>query len=231
MGASIAGHGGHEGGMDLLEYLMVAVAGLAALIYLPLAHRAPALGRSVVKTLPLLMLAGLAWVLGLPGVLLAGLILSALGDLALSRDGEPAFLAGLGAFALAHVFYVICFLQVAQSGVPLWAIAVGVGLLALFLSTEWWLAPHTGPLRAPVRAYVVIIAAMGYSALMLPAELRLATLGAGLFILSDLILAIQLFRLTPGTARSIRAGWAVWVFYIAAQAAIVAAFVLLRTLP
>jgi len=96
-----------------------------------------------------------------------------------------------------------------------------VALLALVLSTEFWLAPRTGGLRWPVRIYVLLIALMGISALLLPVHpgqgwLRL---GAVLFILSDLMLALQLFVVRD-------AGWqrrlalALWPAYWLGQALI-----------
>ncbi len=98
----------------------------------------------------------------------------------------------------------------ALTGAP-WLLVAGLALsalgdFALFLvllantvATEFWLAPHTGSLRWPVRFYVLVITAMGLSALTLP--LGLAPLGAALFIVSDTLLAIDLFRLKPGDPR------------------------------
>ena len=99
-----------------------------------------------------------------------------------------------------------------------WLVPLG---LALVLSTEFWLAPRTGGLRWPVRIYVLLIALMGISALLLPVHpgqgwLRL---GAVLFILSDLMLALQLFVVRD-------AGWqrrlalALWPAYWLGQALI-----------
>lgn len=150
--------------------------------------------------------------LGAP-VLALGLALSALGDFALSRDTERAFLSGLISFAAAHIAYIALFWS---GGVPGGAVV----LVALALSTELWLTPHTGALRWPVRAYVAIICTMGAVALGQPA----AWPGAVLFIASDLVLAVQLFRMRPGTARHRLAGRVLWGLYIAAQALIFAGF-------
>ena len=65
-------------------------------------------------------------------------------------------------------------------------------------------APRTGWMRTPVRGYVGLIGLMGLTALLLPAHpgQGLLRLGAGLFVLSDLMLALQLF--VPGDLRTKR---------------------------
>ncbi|MDA5093503.1 lysoplasmalogenase [Aliiroseovarius sp. KMU-50] len=196
--------------------------GLAiALAYLPFTNTPASWRRSIHKTLPLLLFALAGFLTGSPVFLVAGLFLSALGDFGLSRDGESAFLYGLSAFALAHVLYIIHFLALAQ--MPLWDVfsiapIPAIALLALLVSTEIWLAPHTGPLGWPVRIYVLVIGAMGLSALLLP--FGISTMGAALFILSDLILAIELFRMREDHPSKLLAGYLIWGFYIAGQAMI-----------
>lgn len=204
---------------EILPFTGLAV----ALAYLPLTHRAPAWPRSVVKTVPLLLFSLAAFAGGASAWLVAGLFFSALGDFALSRRGEASFLYGLSAFALAHLLYILLFLVL--SGAPLWAAfaaqpPLALGLVVFGLSAELWLVPHTGALRWPVRLYVLVITLMGLAALTLP--LGLAALGATLFIASDTMLAVQLFRLGEGHARARLLGWGVWVFYVAGQALILA---------
>lgn len=191
---------------------------LVALAYFPRSANAASWPRSIIKTIPLLLFSCAAYVGDASAFLIAGLFLSALGDFGLSRDGDAAFLYGLSAFALAHVLYILHFLGLSDASIydafstaPAFAIA----LVALVISTEVWLAPHTGNLRLPVRFYVLIIGLMGLSAMAQP--FGLSVVGAGLFILSDLILAIQLFRMHEAHPRHTQAGYAVWLFYIAGQ--------------
>lgn len=204
----------------MAETVILALAGLCALAYLPLTDKGQGAWRSVIKTVPLTLFALAAWLAGAPWLLVAGLALSALGDLALSREGEGAFLTGLCAFALAHVCYVALFVGNLQG----WSWGALIALALLAISTEVWLSPHTGALRWPVRGYVGIICAMGVTAAGLPAGLQLAVLGAVLFMASDIILSVQLFRMTPGTAAARMAGYALWALYIAGQGAILLAF-------
>lgn len=198
-------------------------AGLAvALVYLPMSDEPPSWPRTGLKTLPLLAFALASHLAGGPALLTAALLFSALGDFALSRRGEAAFLYGLAAFALAHLLYVLVFLG--ASGQPLWAAFALSPMLAVFLlgvglSAEIWLVPYVGRLRWPVRAYVVVIIAMGLAALTL-ASPPLA-LGAGLFIASDILLALRLFRMGETSPLNGAVGWSVWIFYVLAQALIV----------
>ncbi|MCI2399331.1 lysoplasmalogenase [Aliiroseovarius subalbicans] len=196
--------------------------GLAvALLYLPMTSNPASWPRSVVKTVPLLCFALAAYVAGGAAFLVAGLFLSALGDFALSRRGEGAFLYGLSAFALAHLVYILHLTGL--SGQMPWEAFALFPLLALFLialtlSAELWLIPHVGGLRWPVRAYVLVITGMGLAALTLP--VGPVTLGAGLFILSDLILAVQLFRMGEDHPLVNPAGWVLWTCYVLGQALI-----------
>ncbi len=203
---------------------LIALGLLAALAYLALANRAPSPLRSVLKTAPLLLFAAAMYASRAPALLVAALLLSALGDGALSREGRAAFLYGLAAFALAHLVYVLLFLGLGATA--LWeafAIAplAALVMLALAFSTELWLAPHAGGLRWPVRLYVALITAMGWAALSTGNGLLIA--GAVLFILSDFILALRMFRLAPASTLALWAGWGVWLSYIAGQLLIVLA--------
>lgn len=134
-----------------------------------------------------------------------GLGFGALGDLALSRPGRRNFLLGMAAFALGHFAYAAGFIlraqQIGMSAPSGLAIIAGLIFLALIASTEVWLAPRTAELRAPVRAYGVIIGLMALACLMLPAHPGLPLLRAGvcLFVISDTLLALRLFVVTdPG---------------------------------
>ncbi len=196
---------------------------VVALVYLAWVTGPTSALRSGLKTLPLVLFTIAAWRTGAPAPLILALALSAAGDLALSRPGERAFLAGLVAFALAHIAYVALFWGLSQA--PPWAAfsrapVAALAMLGLAGSTELWLAPHTGALRWPVRAYVAVIAVMGLAALGLgdPAIL----IGAGLFVASDVILALVIFRMRPGTARTHLASRLLWGLYIGGQFLILA---------
>ncbi|NHB76691.1 lysoplasmalogenase family protein [Rhodobacter calidifons] len=154
-----------------------------------------------------------------------GLALGALGDLMLALGGLRRFLAGVAAFGLGHLAYAGGFLwQGAALGFDGLSLPEGLalgGLLALLASTEVWLAPRTGELRAPVRGYVGLIGLMGAATLMLPAHpgQGILRIGAALFLLSDLLLALQLFVVRDAGWRR-RLALTLWPAYWAGQALI-----------
>ncbi len=193
---------------------------LAALVYaVAFCHRPPSVWKTVVKTIPMPAFAAAVAVSFGSGAVVLALLLSALGDLALSRDGEKAFLVGLISFAAAHVAYVVYFWG---TGAGPMAMPILLAALMVFaLSTEHWLSPFTGELRWPVRAYVVIICAMGATAFGL-VDRALAVAGAVAFMASDTLLSIQLFRMKPDAAQQRMVSIALWVLYAGGQFLIVA---------
>ncbi len=127
-----------------------------------------------------------------------GLVFGALGDVALLGRSSRAFLAGLGAFLVGHVAYVIGIAQLVpparwtEAGmVGLLPIVVGLGALA-------FLWPRLGALRMPVIVYVAAIIAMVVAALAardaMPAPRgTVLAIGAALFFVSDLAVARDRF--------------------------------------
>ena len=195
---------------------LVAAIGIGGLYAILACYRAQSGWRTVFKALPLVALLFAASANFAAPLVIAGLALSLVGDIALSRDGARAFLVGLIGFALAHVAYIYHFYTLSAVPVP-WLGAALVVLLAL--STEVWLAPYAGDLKWPVRIYVVLIALMGVLALTLEARM-MATYGAMAFIASDCLLAIQLFRMQEGARLAVPVSILLWVLYLAAQVGI-----------
>ncbi len=126
--------------------------------------------------------------------IVAGLLCSLAGDafLMLPKD---RFLWGLGAFLVAHVLYAMAFtLDNATWG--LWWGALP--FVAAFISMSVVLWSHTRGLRAPVMAYELVILVMAWrawlrwEALGQPQALW-AALGATLFMISDICLALERF--------------------------------------
>ena len=148
-------------------------------------------------------------------VALAG---SLAGDVFLMLPGF--FIPGLVSFLVAHLFYVALF-----KGGQHWfphrgALAATLGVGAAMYAFLWAGGLPLG-LRAPVAAYVLVIALMAAQAIGRATVLRdapslLVALGAGFFMLSDSLLATNRF-VTP------LPGSQVWVLgtYYAAQALIV----------
>lgn len=123
-----------------------------------------------------------------------GLLLSTVGDVALMGRSRAAFLAGLGAFLLGHVAYIVAF---AQRGFEVEAAAIAFGPLGAVAGgfSAWLLPKVPRPMRPAVVAYVVIITVM--VALAFGSHARaphlLLPVGAVLFWLSDISVAIDRF--------------------------------------
>jgi len=159
----------------LVATIVCAVACLALVVAERTHHRA----RFVAK--PVASAAFIVAGIGAPPLVLAGLVLGALGDVALLF--EKGFLAGLGVFLLGHLAYAVAFPPTA----PLWLLAPAAGgVLALA-----WLWPHLGSMKLPVIAYVAAIVAMVGGALA--THNVVLKLGAIAFFASDLSVARDKF--------------------------------------
>lgn len=204
--------------MSTLAPAITIVAAIAAVAYLPLVRGEPSPLRTVLKTLPLVFVALGAGLAGAPWLLVAALVLSALGDLCLAQAGESAFVAGLGAFLLAHIAYAVLFFSVGNglaAAEPI--VLAGIGLFALFFGLL--LVRRAGALAMPVGLYVLAIAGMGFGAAAVGGAVLL---GAVLFMASDALIGTEKFLLPAGHPFHAVTAPAVWVLYIAGQALIVA---------
>jgi uncharacterized membrane protein YhhN len=192
----------------------------AAILYGYMLERPPSWRRTAAKTLSVFLLAFLAFEQGGPLLLVAALLLGALGDAFLAQDGEPAFLGGLASFLLAHLLYVALF-ATAGEGITFmlaepWRILFAFAMAAFVALMLFRLWPQLeAKLRLPVAIYAAAILAMGLSALTLPIPVIIA--GASLFMISDGLLAAGKFLLPATSPHRQWTGLAVWMLYYAAQ--------------
>ena len=140
-------------------------------------------------------------------LILAGLLCSLLGDIALMFP-DKWFTAGLVSFLAAHVFYILAFKP--GPGRP-----VSAGMLLPFIIFGLLmfriLAPSLGRLKVPVLVYMAAITAMAglaagrfvYNGGTRP---LLAFAGAVLFLISDSVLAYDRFAKKIGPAQAIILG-------------------------
>jgi uncharacterized membrane protein YhhN len=161
-------------------------------------------------TKPLLMpLLILAYIMGhdrkniFSGLMISGLFFSWLGDILLMPEDNDGlfFILGLSCFLTTHILYIFYFLKISSpeksffSKYPYLLMFIGIygaGLL-------YFLWPYLGGLKIPVSVYALIICTMLVMALWqckrIPLHIaRSFILGAGLFVISDSILAINKFR-------------------------------------
>lgn len=152
------------------------------------------------KPLTMALLVGVAASVGDPAAdvrtwLVIGATLGLLGDVALLGDGEVAFMAGLGSFAVGHLSYGVSALLVGFD----WAWAIpGVAFLAVLLGFRFIGETLPGAKRhgGPVLAGAVVFYAVVISVMVVTAWATgevLAAGGAVLFSISDWLLGYQRF--------------------------------------
>ena len=129
-------------------------------------------------------------------LVIAGILLSLAGDLALLSKSDAAFQVGLVAFLIAHVLYLIANLGVATW--PGWILAVALAVVAATAVLLRFVRPPDKVLRVATIVYGVAISAMVISAwATVGGPLRWAPLtavGAVLFYVSDASLALNRFH-------------------------------------
>ncbi len=129
--------------------------------------------------------------------IVAALVLSLLGDVLLMREGEFFFLGGMGAFLLAHVFYLLFYfgqrLKMSLVAILGGLVIAGAGLWILYSYI------NTPPELEPYLYVYAIVLGLHFTVSMLFAFANkglqwLSALGAFLFLISDLILAYNKFN-------------------------------------
>lgn len=96
-------------------------------------------------------------------IVLAGLVLGAIGDVFLLGRARQLFIGGLASFLLGHVAYVIAFHSLGVRAIASLAAAVVLALLLFFVGR--WVFPHAPTMRGPIAAYMLVIALMCVAAI------------------------------------------------------------------
>jgi uncharacterized membrane protein YhhN len=151
------------------------------------------------------------------GVLvLIGLILGFLGDIYLMLEDQRWFLAGIVAFLLGHIAYVVAFNDV-TSIADVHLVVVGV-FVVIGAAVFGFLRPRLGNFQIPVLAYMLVITVMVLAALGIYLESdrsatfrRLVAAGAICFYASDLGVALD--RFMPSSFK--HAYWSLPLYYAA----------------
>lgn len=166
----------------------------------------------VVKTIPVCCLVVFAF-FNIPGkqgkLMTLGFFFSCAGDVLLELPG--LFEAGMGAFILAHCFYIPVFLN--RPGLSPGRLFIMGTMVAFCVGLGWLISPFLGPMMIPIYVYLGVISLMGVSACLGTANHRLVIVGASLFIISDSLIAYTMF-VSPIFLSSL---WVMTTYY-AAQA-------------
>jgi uncharacterized membrane protein YhhN len=131
------------------------------------------------------------------------LFFSWMGDLLLLGKGSAFFLSGMFAFIVTHFFYSYSFLKiqpVVKKSRP-YLLIYGLVLLAASTAVFLYLQAYLGTYRLPVLLYMLFINCMAALAIHTYTNRALSNValyhfipGAVLFVLSDALLAVNMFR-------------------------------------
>lgn len=156
--------------------------------------------RLATKTIPVLLMA--LYLAMQPGkgrfqwLVILGLLFGAAGDFFLEASPD-AFLYGLIAFLIGHIFYILAFLSDYRR--PAWGVAIFVYLYGVALYSFLEMG-ELGEMALPVLLYILVITTMLWRAAVRfhapgvnQASAKAGLLGSLFFVASDSLLAISLF--------------------------------------
>lgn len=192
-------------------------------------HRPRTWARALVKTTFMAAFAGALISAGAPPPLILAIALSAFGDFFLAFDKKWVLPFGILSFLLAQLLYVVMFTAVwffSGDNSPLLPRYIAMGtVIVTAIVFLIWMAPELGWMALGVVPYAIAITGMGVAAMWLPWAGWPAMIGAILFLVSDFVLAGELFRLpADAPVRRITAP-IVWWTYVAAQVLIIAGLI------
>ncbi len=132
-------------------------------------------------------------------IVLIGMLLCLGGDVALMFDSSKAFLTGLVLFLIGHIAYTVAILK--YGGFVFFGIVETPVVLFVSLAVLWLVYPGLGKMRIPTILYMVIITLMLNCAVLTmgsgflnSTQATCLSIGAILFYISDVVLAINKFR-------------------------------------
>lgn len=214
-------------------WALAALATIAALTYGIVLLRRPASAlRVTVKTAFAAALAAALLAIGVHPLLFIALCASAAGDFFLGFERKWLLPLGILSFLVAQLCYLVIFFFswiFAGDLSPLWPRYVFMGVVIVAaLAALVWLAPKLKWMALGVVPYTIATTAMACAAMWQEWRAWPAMLGAALFVVSDLVLSAELFRIPEGSPIRRVTAPVVWWTYAGAQALIVIGLLLGR---
>jgi uncharacterized membrane protein YhhN len=130
---------------------------------------------------------------------LMGLFFSWIGDILLQNNGY--FIPGLLSFLIAHIFYIFFFASTQSANTSFFKLrpVMIIAVIAYLIELMHLLWPHLGGMKIPVLLYGITISTMLSAAFWQYQKLDNTTaiyliIGAGFFVASDSILALNKFK-------------------------------------
>ena len=118
-----------------------------------------------------------------------GIVMSLVGDVALSMEGDDWFVYGLSAFLVAHIAYIIGFIKLTRK-MSQWEIVIPVLFYGIILNYGLW--PYMGDLRPYITGYAFVLLVMCLLSWQ-QTDKPILAVGGTLFVLSDSLLAVNKF--------------------------------------
>ena len=154
-----------------------------------------------------------------PGLLMAGLVAALAGDELLGPSGSAWFIAGMGAFLVMQVCYILGFLGLGAAEAFRRRRWVPVAWVLLWLVLQVVVGPMLGELRIPIAVYSAALVTMAACAVA-TGHARIGV-GGVLFLISDLLIGLGAADLDVPAS-----GFLVMSTYALAQLLIVTGWVL-----
>jgi uncharacterized membrane protein YhhN len=158
-------------------------------------------GNFIIKAVPAASLAFLSFIAvsGSRGKLLfTALLFCAAADIALELAAGKYFVAGLGLFLIAHIFFIITFsrdFRFQDSRISIIVLLVVYSIMMAFILT-----PSLKEMAIPVYAYMTALTLVGIFASLRSVKNDFTLYGAISFIVSDSVLAINKFMMPVSAA-------------------------------
>jgi uncharacterized membrane protein YhhN len=165
-----------------------------AVLFIVLLPFEPYPGNFVIKAIPAISLAVLAFIAVSSSkgkLLFISLLFCAAADIALELAGGKYFVAGLGLFLVAHIFFIITFsrdFKFQTSKIPIIVLFVVYSAMMAFILTPW-----LEEMAIPVYIYMTALTLVGIFASLRAVRNDFTLYGAISFIVSDSVLAVNKF--------------------------------------
>ncbi len=175
-----------------------------AVLFIVMLPFEPYPGNFAIKAIPALSLAVLSFIVisGSKGKLLfVALLFCAAADVALELAEGKYFVAGLGLFLVAHIFFIITFsrdFRFQTSKIPIIVLFIVYSGMMAFIMT-----PSLKEMAIPVYVYMTALTLVGIFAALRAAKNDFTLYGAIAFIVSDSVLAVNKFMMPVAGANFI----------------------------
>lgn len=210
----------------MMTYVLFASILLSVIYGTLFCYRPPSIAKTVIKVATTGLLA--LWVFGLGGTILlvTALVFGTIGDGFMSGDPKKWLLPGLLAFFAGHLAYLGLFMTTPH--IPLNSITLLIACTVFLFSAGFiaFLWKSLEDMRWPVVAYTAVIALMGATAARLDIGTPLVVIGAAMFILSDVLVALEVFKIDEDASIRRITSPLLWVLYYGGQLLIAYGFLL-----